>query len=268
MIRHDSFAELARFYDPLMREINYDRWFFITTLVGELAGRPPVRHLDLACGTARLIQRTASFGWESVGVDLSVPMLRQARTAATRPAVVAADLTDLPFAGQFDIATCLFDSLNFLLDETDLARAMDAASQALHDEGLFYFDIITERMVLRYFADQEWEEDNGRFGSHWTGRYDRKTRIAELDIRVNRRAPVLVRERVYEIEFVRRAAQEAGLTILACVDAETWEEPTDDTERVEFVASRDSSGTLKRSFDKIRARGREAVQTMLGSTHR
>jgi len=268
MTRSDSFADLARYYDPLMREINYDRWFFLTTLIGEIVEQRPVRHLDLACGTARLIHRTRAFGWHSVGADGSVPMLRQAGKLPDRPHIVAADLKSLPFSRTFHVATCLFDSLNFLLEEDALRRALGETAGCLTDDGLFYLDVITERMVVRHFADQEWEEDNGRFHTYWAGRYDRSTRVAELNIRVSGRANVTIRERVYDLSFVNRALRDAGFTVLGEFDAETWEPPNEGTERAEYVACKNPSRDVWRRFRSIRERGKVAVRDALGSTHR
>ena len=46
----DAFGELARYYDPLMTHVNYDRWFFTVSALADLV-EEPIRHLDAACGT-------------------------------------------------------------------------------------------------------------------------------------------------------------------------------------------------------------------------
>jgi ubiquinone/menaquinone biosynthesis C-methylase UbiE len=65
-----------------------------------LEALPPVRTLDVACGTGFLTQHLAG---EVVGLDASERMLAEARRQAPSASYVAGDALDLPFAdGAFD----------------------------------------------------------------------------------------------------------------------------------------------------------------------
>ncbi|MEX2016830.1 MAG: class I SAM-dependent methyltransferase, partial [Candidatus Hydrogenedentales bacterium] len=111
LMHPDPFGELARYYDPLMAHVDYDRWFVVATAVAEsLALKTPPRHLDLACGTGTLLARLRVAGWSSIGADLSPAMLRTARKSRLIDRLVCADMTALPFRNSFDYITCLFDS--------------------------------------------------------------------------------------------------------------------------------------------------------------
>lgn len=254
MTTHDTFADLARFYDPIMGEIDYDRWLVVSSLVAELLDKPSFRHIDLACGTGRLLKRFEQRGWNSVGIDISPAMLREATKGPFAPPVAAADLCALPFRGRFDYATCVFDSLNFLLDADSLRAAFRSVSDALTPDGLFYFDVITERMVSEHFADQTWHEKNGPFSTLWQGAYNRSTRIADLSIRVNTGPATLVRERVHTSQEIAEALEDAGLTLLGEFDAENWKKPRYKTIRIDMIAAKKDSQELRRRFDAIRDR--------------
>ena len=117
MPRPDDFANLARYYDPIMEHVDYDRWFVITTTLAELAP-DPFLHLDAGCGTGVLMGMLRKIGWSSVGIDLSLAMLQTGRRRRGSLPVAAADLRALPFRGAVDLMTCLFDSMNFLLTYT------------------------------------------------------------------------------------------------------------------------------------------------------
>ena len=259
MSRTDNFIDLARYYDPIMREIDYDRWLVVSTLVAELLDRRAFTHVDLACGTGTLLKRLVQLGWNSVGVDLSHSMLRQAHKGPYAAQVAAADLCDLPFSGPFNYVTCVFDSLNFLLDLDQLRRAMEQVSSFLAQDGIFYFDVITERMVTEHFADMKWSEDNGRFSTTWEGTFDRETSLAELRIRVNTGPVTVVRERVHTSGEIRESLKEAGMVLLGEVDAESWSEPTYKTTRLDVVAAANDSRALRRRFDKVGTRIRQAL---------
>lgn len=247
----DPFADLARYYDPLMGEVDYDRWLVVTSSVAELVRDPKFRHIDLACGTGRLLKRLVQHGWNSVGIDLSHAMLREARKGPFAAPVAVADVARAPFRECFHYATCVFDSLNFLLEPELLRDAFASVRDLLQDDGVFYFDAITERMVIEHFADQTWAEDNGPFSTTWEGRYDRSSGIAELDIRVNTGPVYRVRERVYSADLIADALGDAGLTMLGVFDAETWKSPGKRTIRLDYVVARNPSRETKAAFKRV-----------------
>lgn len=101
---------------------------------------------DLGCGTglfARYLSRR--FGARVYAVDLSAEMLREARGCAGDDGVILVrqDIRDLRLPSLVDLVTSNFDTLNHLVGDGDLRRAIHAASRALHPGGHFYFDMVT-----------------------------------------------------------------------------------------------------------------------------
>ncbi len=254
----DVFEDLARYYDPLMEHVNYDRWFFITAALADLVPAP-FRHLDAACGTATLVEKLRRTGWESIGVDLSPAMIAAGRKKDPRLPLAVSDLRSIPFVDSVDLVTCLFDSLNFLLDEKDLALAFQQLYGALRPGGVLYADIITERMVTDHFENQDWEENNEGFRTRWSSRYDHARNIAESRVRVNTGAASVICERVYPRERVEQLLEDAGFSVFGVFDAESWKAPSKKTTRVDFVAVKDPTPELKRRFTKVTAQVREMV---------
>jgi len=254
----DPFAGLGRYYDAIMKEVDYDRWIVVTSLLADLLP-PDFRHVDLACGTGKLLKRQIQHGWKSAGIDLSRDMLHEAARGPHAAPLVQADLTALPFARKFHYATCIFDSINFLLEEAQLRGAMREVAGLLVEGGIFYFDVITERMVTKHFADQEWVEDNGDFSTRWEGRYDMISRIAELEICVNNGPARVTRERVYSHTEIAAAVEAAGLTLLGEFDAETWKRPTYRTIRVDYVAGVNPVTIPRSAFKEITRRVHAAL---------
>ena len=100
---------------------------------------PKRSHLDLACGTGLAVDYFAARGWRSIGIDASIPMLEIARNRARR--VAAGDLRALPLRGTFARITCLYDSLNHMLERDDLVAAFRAVRDVMADDSLFLFDM-------------------------------------------------------------------------------------------------------------------------------
>lgn len=259
MNNDDTFVDLARYYDPIMEEVDYDRWLVVTTLLADLVPIENFTHLDVACGTGVLIKKLIQHGWRSYGVDLSPAMLETAQKGPIVPPVVRGNMCALPFHNAFEYATCVFDSLNFLLEPALLSTAMRQIGDALKDGGILYFDLITERMVTENFADQKWTERNGNFSTTWNGVYDRKSGLAKTAIQVNSGPVTIIRERIHDPLEVEIALRGAGLTLLGAFDATNWGPPTRKTERLEMVAVKGDDRQARRAFRKIRKRIQEAL---------
>ncbi|MCC6489242.1 MAG: class I SAM-dependent methyltransferase [Candidatus Hydrogenedentes bacterium] len=251
MSASDSFVDLARYYDPIMSHVDYDRWYLIGSAIGGLLPRP-FTHLDAACGTGVLLKKFQAERWRSIGIDLSPSMLRAGRQSGRAFPAAAADLRALPFKACMNYITCLFDSVNFLLQREDMEKGIGSLGGALAPDGILYFDVVTERMVLEHFAGQSWTERNGKFVTTWECEYDRKTLIAETRIRVNSGPAYTLYERVYEQGEVEAAVTKAGLSLLGTFDAETWRSPRRKTVRIDFVAVNGDPRPLNARFKGVR----------------
>jgi hypothetical protein len=185
-------------------------------------------------------------------------MLRAGRRKAPLP-LAAADMRALPFRDKARVLTCLFDSLNFLLDEASVRRAFESFHAAMTAPGLAYFDIVTERMVSQHFADQCWDEDNGQFRTHWRSTFERGTGIADSLIRINTGPEVLVRERIFTAGFVREAAEAAGFSVIGVFDADSWRAPGRRTTRIDFVAVKGDPAPFQRAFKPVHHEIRRAL---------
>lgn len=100
---------------------------------------PKRTHLDLACGTGLAMELFARRGFRSVGVDISLPMLRLARARGRR--LVAADIRALPLRRTYARITCLYDSLNHMMEREDLVAAFRAVRGVMDDDSLMLFDM-------------------------------------------------------------------------------------------------------------------------------
>jgi SAM-dependent methyltransferase len=96
---------------------------------------PKRTHLDVACGTGMAVEYFRERGWKSVGVDASLPMLQIGGGG------VCGDMRRLPFRGRFARVTCLYDSLNHLLETEDLIAAFRSIRGVMDEDALFLFDV-------------------------------------------------------------------------------------------------------------------------------
>jgi SAM-dependent methyltransferase len=191
---------------------------------------PKRTHLDLACGTGLAVGYFASKGWRSLGLDASVPMLEIARRRRSR--VVAGDMRALPFRGTFARITCLYDSLNHLLDRDDLVAAFRSVRGVMADDSLFLFDMnhpdiypevwgISEPFVaaardyrLEIATTYRSREKVGRANvTGWANIKGTRVEIHEQH-----------RQRAYSERDIRKALAEAGLEAIDVIDFDPYGE--------------------------------------------
>lgn len=249
----DTFKHLARHYDAMMEHIDYERWVVLTTMLAELCPDEGFNHLDIACGTGALVRELAEHRWHTYGIDLSLSMLQEATKGNEAISLAQANMCQLPFHNSVALATCFFDSINFLTEEGALAQAFTSIHQSLNDIGVLCFDTITEHMVMEHFADREWLDENAGHPTRWSGQYNAADRIITNTIRVGHDEVTTVRERVYHQEEVERALTAAGFRILGVMDTETWCEPGAESLRLDYVATRNTDDTIALKFQSIRA---------------
>lgn len=135
----ESYLAFAYAYDQALGGRFFES---VAPLIDELFARHSAggtSHLDLACGTGLALRHFAGKGLIATGVDSSLPMLDLASRRATR--LVAADIRALPFRGTFGRVTCLYDSLNHLLDPAGLEAAFREVRRLMRGDSLFVFDM-------------------------------------------------------------------------------------------------------------------------------
>ena len=214
-------------------------------------GRPPRRALDLACGTGAVALTLAGAGIPTIGLDRARAMLglaqSKARAAALPCTFVRADLRAFGFARPFDLITCAYDSLNYLLAPDDLRTAFAQVRDALAPNGTFVCDLTTARAYASTSPEGLYL-DTVHYGweTLWEPAQHRATTILSVMTRHGDRSERLVerhQQRPYERAEVEAALDAAGLRPLAAFAVGLLASPTLDppdaaTARIIYVATR------------------------------
>lgn len=190
----------------------------------------PQTLLDLACGEGTFAIAMAKQGFRITGIDKSKQMLKLAKAKSYQEKIQVTwrqlDIRELDYSEAFDVITCWFDSLNYLLELEDLCKTFNGVQKALRKDGLFVFDMNTiywlTTLAQRYACSVERDIDE-IFQVHRHS-YDEQSNIAAFHItgfikeggRWLRRVDEIHHERGYTIEEIRDCLQKAELTELAC----------------------------------------------------
>lgn len=104
--------------------------------------------LEVACGTGALLKMLAS-KYDVSGLDLSAGMLGVARKEVPEAHLYEQSMTSFVIPEKFDAIVCLFDSINHLLTIEDWERCLIQAREHLSKNGIFIFDMNTEKKLDR-----------------------------------------------------------------------------------------------------------------------
>jgi SAM-dependent methyltransferase len=212
----------------------------------------PKSILDLACGEGTFAVMMSQAGYQVTGADRSNEMLRLARERATQENVevefLHLDMRNLPFEAEFDLVTCWFDSLNYLIEYEELVQTFQGVSRALKDGGLFAFDMNTI-----YGLAVNWqhhpahiEQDTEDVFVIHRPDYDYERNIASMRITGFMRdqdgwfrMDEVHQERGYTLEEIRNALQASELRELACWGSiMEMTSPVPESGRVWFLAQK------------------------------
>lgn len=215
-------------------------------------GLPSGAHVvDLACGVGIACVRFAQAGYQTTGIDRSAEMLALARQRALEAGVevrwLERDMRDWRLDQPADLATSMYDALNYMLTPADLGAVFECVGQALRPGGLFIFDMNTIRGLAENWGTRVHInfESEDLFIVNQT-RWDHETNCNTLVLHgfVRRDDGFWERwtethvQRGFSIAEIRRLLSAAGLETLAALDAHAEGRPEvgPGTKRVLVVA--------------------------------
>ena len=222
------YGEYARVYDSIGQprySLSMVDW--IATEIERL-GITGRRLVDIACGTGSAAIELARRGFDVTGVDVSPAMLDEARRKAKGAGhsieFIEQDMRRLRLRRKFDVATCLYDSFNYLLSLDDLRLALEGARQLLRPGGTFIFDFNTPHHFQGWDGRDNVAVDTDQLFGVYHHRYDPDTRRNEVVMTFFAQAGDGYRrwseshvQRAYEHDEVAGVVKGAGFTLARAV---------------------------------------------------
>ena len=244
-----SYNAFAPFYDRFIKPVDYDkRADYFDHIIKSVIGEQKLL-LDLACGTGSLAVALAKRGYDVIGVDASEQMLSLAQQKAWAQGeqilFLHQRMEALDLYGTIDACVCALDSLNHLTDLRALKRAISRVSLFLVPGGVFVFDMNTPYKHQHLLADNSFVYEQGDTVCVWRNKTDLDllTEIT-LDFFTCQPNGSYIRngecfcERGYTPETIQEILMECGLTLVALYADDTFDPPTETTERFIFVTKK------------------------------
>jgi SAM-dependent methyltransferase len=129
------FSKTARYYDQLYSFKNYAAE--AAQIRGLIRREHPGAHsiLDVACGTAEHAKLLSS-DFAVDGIDLEPEFVEIARSKVPAGSFHVADMRQFDLGKKYDVVQCLFSSIGYLTDGSDVVRALGCFARHLAPGGI------------------------------------------------------------------------------------------------------------------------------------
>lgn len=184
--------------------------------------------LDVACGEGSFAVGMSTKGYRVTGVDQSRRMIALAKVRAKEEKAAVnfriEDMRSLPYKAEFDLVTCFFDSLNYMLIIKDLQEAYKNAYDALRAGGYYIFDMNTiYGLAVDWMRQETYIQNEGEdFIEIHRQSFDYENQVATMEITIFKKRNALWErideshhERGYPIADIQFLLCEVGFEIAA-----------------------------------------------------
>ena len=239
-----SYYALADFYDELTSNVSYsDRAKYFDSIIKKF-GNGGKLLLDLGCGTGRMCEEMAKFGYDVIGADLSIDMLSIAQQNRKGDILyICQDMREIELYNPCDIVISTLDTVNHLINEEDVQKCFNSVYENLNDNGIFAFDTNTLYKHEHIMGNNSFVYDMENVYCVWSSEFDKKTYINKITIDIFEkdgdayfRSGENFKERAYPTETVKEMLNKAGFTVVGVFDSDSENEPREDSERIIYIA--------------------------------
>lgn len=247
----DSFASI---YDDIMGAVPYSLWYDYLHEIMDYFQVTADRVLDLACGTGTMSLFFSRKGYRVTGIDNSYEMLKRAKKKAQKEDrdinFFQADLREFNLDTKYDMAFCLFDSLNYILKINELTQVFKNVYSVLKGEGFFIFDMNTLKRLMSIKPGSTvlkgdsysciWEDIINREKKQWQ---------VKLKIYLKEKGDYfeeLHQETGYPLSLIKKSLSSAGFEYIDVFSAYTFSKGTEKDNRIYFVAFKNKDHVKKK----------------------
>ena len=246
VISLDAYRELAKSYDRLTSDVDYQATVDFYDQILAWEGLTPRTAVDLACGTGSVALLLVQKGLQVTAVDMSCDMLTAAQQKAAEanlyPQFVCQPLQELQLPRGVDLAVCALDSIDYILDPKDCREAFRRIYKALNPSGCFIFDVNTPEK-LRAMDGQVFLDEDDDVYCVWRGEFDEESNICSYGMDLFQRdGDVWLRsfeehqEYAYSAQQLEEYLRSAGFTSIRVYGDRTFDPPKAGEQRIYLKA--------------------------------
>ena len=247
----EVYESFARVYDSLMDDVPYREWADRILAVLKEEGIKDGLALDLGCGTGKMTRLMDQAGYDMIGLDTSLDMLQIARENSPEDILyLLQDMREFELYGTVGAVISVCDSLNYILEEEELADVFSLVRNYLDPGGLFIFDMNTAHKYRDVMGDRVIAEDREQVSFIWYNHYEEEEERNYIDLNLfvreedgrYRKFSEMHVQAGYTYEKIAGLIRQSGLTLVNAFDGYSQEPADDISQRILFVCRKQEIG--------------------------
>ena len=247
----EVYESFARVYDSLMDDVPYREWADRILAVLKEEGIKDGLALDLGCGTGKMTRLMDQAGYDMIGLDTSLDMLQIARENSPEDILyLLQDMREFELYGTVGAVISVCDSLNYILEEEELADVFSLVRNYLDPGGLFIFDMNTAHKYRDVMGDRVIAEDREQVSFIWYNHYEEAEERNYIDLNLfvreedgrYRKFSEMHVQAGYTYEKIAGLIRQSGLTLVNAFDGYSQEPADDISQRILFVCRKQEIG--------------------------
>lgn len=244
-----GYSVFARYYDDLTANIDYKkRGEYFHEIIKKFKVTKENILLDLACGTGSISEVMVRLGYDVIGVDLSDEMLGMAIEKKFDSGLdiqyLCQDMRKLDMYGTVDVTVCALDSINHLTSLNDVRKVFENVAFFSEKDGLFIFDINTAYKHRNILANNTFTYETDNVFCVWENTLVPETDEVKMNLEffeleengMYSRSSDSFSEKAYSEEDIEKLLADAGFEIVAKYGDDTFDAPTETTQRIVYTA--------------------------------
>ncbi|SEK61595.1 MULTISPECIES: class I SAM-dependent DNA methyltransferase [unclassified Butyrivibrio] len=210
--------------------------------------------VELGCGTGSFTEEMAKLGYDMIGIDNSGEMLGIARNKMEKAGLdimyLEQDMCELDLFCTAGTIVSVCDSINYLIEDEQIRKAFTKVNNYLYPGGLFLFDFNTLHKYRDVIGNVTIAENREDCSFIWENFFDIDTNINEYDLTLfvkkdksgDKEEELFERsiethlQRGYTLDEMKAFIEQAGMSFITAIDADTHDQPTEDSERIYVLA--------------------------------
>ena len=244
----EQYTNFAKVYDLFMDNVPYDKW---VEQIKDILYKENIKDgliCDLGCGTGAITERLANLGYDMIGIDNSYDMLDVAmekKYASGHDILyLCQDMREFELYGTVRAIISRCDSLNYIRELSELKEVFAWVNNYLDPNGLFIFDMNTEYKYQNILGENTFAEVREQASFIWKNTYDIDKRINEYDLNLfiklegdnYKKFEERHVQKAYTFDEILSAIDSSNMVLEKYLDADTYGDVSEKTERILFVA--------------------------------
>lgn len=242
MLDNNAYTFLSRYYDYMLKHVDYEAWYkFLRNVMTSYIDKP-VNVLELGCGTGKFGPKFSSDDFKITGIDKSIEMLKIAKLRAYKNFKVACyDITNFHLKKKFDFIFCVHDTLNYLLNYKQINKLINCVKNIMHNDSIFLFDVTSEYNIIENFENKTFTFYKNNTHIIWTNKYNNKNKILHSKIKFINNSKIYIEnhyQRLYTIDEIKKIILKNNLELVKITGDYSLKPIKDDTIMINFIVKR------------------------------